>query len=62
MLTLSPGRIYMVVSNDDSQKMPNFEMEAIPQRRTIRWRGKRFNVPTFRVVLVGTVKKPEIPR
>lgn len=54
----------MVVRDDDLQaeRIPNFSFSLKPRRKTIRWRGKRFNLPTVRVVKIGEVDSMEIER
>lgn len=47
------GTVYMVVRDDDigaKPVVPAWTIDFGPKRRTLKWRGRKFNVPTFRVV------------
>lgn len=47
------GIAYMVIEDDDLARSigaPNFTLLFEAGRRTIRWRGKRFNVHAMRCV------------
>jgi len=55
-LKFTGGAVYAVFPNIDvstQQPMPRMNLEFAPKRRTLKWRGRRFNVPTMRVVRIG---------
>lgn len=55
-LTLGSGVVYAVFPNEDltsKRRTPSMTLDLAPKRRTIKWRGRKFNVPTVRVVRVG---------
>lgn len=62
-MSFGPAVVYMVVRNDSlaqSNHIPSLDLCFGPRRRTINWRGRKFNVPTFRLVRLGDAKLGEV--
>lgn len=53
------GLAYMVIRDDDlgeDDAMPNLALVFGPARRTVRWRGRTFNLPSSRFIGIGPVQ------